>query len=250
MNAPNRDSLARAAFDSYAGLKSNIPVGDLDVAKIACLRYIAAEINAVPPANFGLLVKTDQGGKIPSDIVVWSDTMEHFDLLSDRETSPGIWEIVYAGWNSKGFITNGAWQWMPVAPYSPAPTQEPTQAPQPVQQPAPPAGPSADEQALINSIANALGQLGSILQDVLTHQASIESKVDAIAVQIGSTHSDVSDALAIARSIQSHTVATANEVHGVKDTVQNVGNTVGTVAAQLGPLFNLIAALKGSPIHI
>lgn len=52
--------------------------------------------------NWGFLKKTDQGDFIPSDIIVWNPSREHFDVLTD--TGPT--------WIADGVLTNPAWIWL------------------------------------------------------------------------------------------------------------------------------------------
>ncbi len=78
--------------------------------------------------SWGVLVKDDQGGKIPCDIIVWRPTLEHFDIM----TGTG------ACWIPRGRVDNPHWRWQavespqesapagPSEPSLPAPTSNET----------------------------------------------------------------------------------------------------------------------------
>ena len=99
---------------------------DRDAAKAVLLPYVVDALNkATRTTNWGVLVKTDQGNKVPNDIVCWKPTREIVDCLSDSG----------AMWDEKGVAPNPAWVWGPGTPVA-APTAE---------NPAPPAQPQPDE---------------------------------------------------------------------------------------------------------
>ena len=105
------------------------------------IRHLNVEDNG----NWGALQKTDQGNKIPADIIVWRPTREHFDIFTDIGA---IWRVV-------GVLSNPHWIWLQVEGPTPAP-------------PAPPA-PAVNLEPLFNAIAalNAkLKQLESKLSEI------------------------------------------------------------------------------------
>ncbi len=114
-------AIVQAVLDSHPEFATN---PDRDDAKSKVLPFVVNALNTADAATgWGVLVKTDQGDKIPGDIVVWRSTMQHFDVMTDTE----------AIWDEKGVVTNPAWVWR-----APGPTkQPPVDVPQPPTQPQP-----------------------------------------------------------------------------------------------------------------
>lgn len=75
---------------------------DPDPCKLRLLPIIIRTLNLQDGGNWGLLMKTDQGNKIPADIIVWRPTMEHIDILNDGGPM----------WDPKGVIGNAKWIWL------------------------------------------------------------------------------------------------------------------------------------------
>jgi hypothetical protein len=123
MSAPNRfaviNSICAAHPEAFEG-----PPETHDARRLKLLReHIIPTINLLDGGRWGLLRKNDRGGHIPPDVIVWKDTLEHFDVLSPTG----------AMWNAHGPI-RASWAWEPVfsvVPPAPAnpPTTEPTPAP-------------------------------------------------------------------------------------------------------------------------
>lgn len=106
-----------------------------DDARRANLFAIARQLNARGDCCWGVLVKTDQGNKIPADILVWRPTLEHFDVMSGSNP-PGA--PVNPTWDPKGIVPNGRWMWqaapdgsLPDPPQS-APPPSPSGSPAPI----------------------------------------------------------------------------------------------------------------------
>jgi len=60
-----------------------------DAARLVLLRgVIIPALNRLDGGAWGYLTKTDQGGKVPCDVMVWRDTLEVFDCLTG---SGGCW---------------------------------------------------------------------------------------------------------------------------------------------------------------
>lgn len=68
------------------------------------LTTLIPELNKIDDNKWGALRKDDQGGKIPCDIIVWKDTLEHFDIFTRTGGS----------WQPRGVVTNVNWHWMEV----------------------------------------------------------------------------------------------------------------------------------------
>lgn len=115
MNAPDRTK-------QVAEILSTLPVfpkTEQDIGRRANLYTIVRRLNAIEPSpEWGVLTKTDQGGKIPGDIIVWRSTLEHFDVITG-DGKPY--------WKADGIVPSTKWSWTPVdgAPL-PAPPTDPT----------------------------------------------------------------------------------------------------------------------------
>lgn len=94
----------------------------VDDRKRALLPVIVRELNVQDGGRWGLLTKTDQGGKVPADVIVWRPTLEHFDVLTDRGPM----------WGPHGPVQNPAWLWTAVTgspePRPPGPSDPPAPA--------------------------------------------------------------------------------------------------------------------------
>ncbi len=100
---PDRTLEVAAAVGDNPDLLDGTAAGALELIKYI-VRYLN-RVNAGDGNNWGLLRKDDQGGKIPTDIIVWKPTLEHIDVLS----SAGV-----AQWISQGIVTNSNWHWQQV----------------------------------------------------------------------------------------------------------------------------------------
>lgn len=93
------------------------------------LKVIVAELNKIDGGKWGFLKKNDQGGKIPTDIICWKDTMEIFDVLLGTTGGPS--------WDAKGIVDNPNWVWEPYVPPTPKPNPNPEPEPGPIPIPIP-----------------------------------------------------------------------------------------------------------------
>lgn len=132
----------------------------VDDRKRALLPIIVRELNVQDGGRWGLLTKTDQGGKVPADVIVWRPTLEHFDVLTDRGPM----------WGPHGPVSNPAWVWTAV-----------TGSPEPPSGPADPPVPSADLTPLLarlDALERAVQALSStvppLAQQVGAHGAELE----------------------------------------------------------------------------
>jgi hypothetical protein len=107
MSAPNRKADVKAAF---AGL-TIVPETESDEGRRANLYAVGRYLNTLDNGQWGVLVKTDQGGKVPADILVWKDTREHFDVI----TGAG-----HPTWIEHGVLPKAAWVWKAIPAAAPA----------------------------------------------------------------------------------------------------------------------------------
>jgi len=115
-----------------------------DARRLTFLREILIPtLNRTDGGKWGLLKKTNQGDRIPCDVLVWRDTREHFDVLTG----------VGATWLAFGVLVNPAWVWEPAIPDLP-----------PIVVPTPPAPPSAsiDPSAILAALARVNGALTAV----------------------------------------------------------------------------------------
>jgi len=139
MNAPDRSQTVREITLGEASL----PFASEDARRGFLLNTLIPRLKQADHGGWGWLVKTDQGNKIPADIIVWRETMEHFDVLTD---SGPMWE-------AKGIVTNPKWKVGPIDS-SPLPPTPPT-IPVPIPDPTPDPGTTFDQIiAQLNNIAD------------------------------------------------------------------------------------------------
>ena len=121
----SRQSVVQGALDSRPEWKT---IFDRDEAKAAVLPYVVAALNKFDQTkDWGILIKTDHGNKVPNDVVVWKPTMRHIDVL------PG--EGFKAIWDDKGIVGNPAWVWAAPGPVGDDPVVVQPPTPQPDDQP-------------------------------------------------------------------------------------------------------------------
>jgi hypothetical protein len=113
MNAPNRAAEVKAAFATLGlPIVAKTPT---DEGRRENLFRIVKALNQRDNGAWGVLVKTDQGGKIPGDVIVWWPSMEHFDVILGAGGP---------GWLEHGVVPSDKWIWRKVdaeAPSAPPP---------------------------------------------------------------------------------------------------------------------------------
>ena len=111
MNAPNRSNEIRTLCAQHPEAFGP-PADTNDARRLVLLQTVIIPfLNQIDDGRWGVLVKTNQGGKIPCDIIAWKETLEIFDVM----TGTG------ASWIPVGRSTDPAWQWEAVGAPSPAP---------------------------------------------------------------------------------------------------------------------------------
>ena len=155
------EAIVRAVVDAHPEFLTPI---DRDEAKAALLPHVVRAMNlANRTTDWGVLVKTNQGNKIPNDIICWRPTREIVDVLSDNG----------AMWDPKGTAPDPAWIWQAVPPESvggfPAPVIPPAQGPSPTQ---------ADINAIVSAIVN--GVVLRLLPVINDHAQIIEDQNERI----------------------------------------------------------------------
>ncbi len=124
MNAPNR-SVEVADIINAIGPK---PETESDEGRRGNTFEVVRRLNVIDGGFWGVLLKTDEGNKVPADVIVWRPTMEHFDIQKGGSGAPT--------WGPIGVVKNTAWLWQEVEGY-PAPIPTPTPIPVPSPSPAP-----------------------------------------------------------------------------------------------------------------
>jgi hypothetical protein len=105
MNAPNRRTWVSQIWVSHP--PSNLVSGSFpndDVRREYLLGILLPELNKLEfpstGAKWGYLIKTERDPDfVPSDIICWPDTREHFDVLTDSGST----------WIDDGVMTNPEW---------------------------------------------------------------------------------------------------------------------------------------------
>lgn len=137
MTAPNRASEVGIIANAHAelfnhGKDANGTIVDVDAYEAGrreLTARIATELNREDGGRWGMLQKTDQGNKIPSDVLMWLETMEGFDVLAGNPDR--------AAWQPFGVNSNPAWIWIPPSVVWSSPGEPPVPVPTPA--PLPPA---------------------------------------------------------------------------------------------------------------
>lgn len=148
MSAPNRKAEVEKAF---AGLTIH-PKTEADEGRRANLYAVGRYLNTLDAGQWGCLVKTDQGNKIPADILVWKPTREHFDVITG-DGGPT--------WIAYGTVPQPEWVWRAI-PDGPAPE--------------PPGTPIPDDQNLHKQLV-ALAEFDAALAQQV---AGLEARVKAL----------------------------------------------------------------------
>lgn len=131
MQAPDRSDRIPVIIAFHVGLFAQGEDGRRELCNIIC-----RALNTTDGGNWGRLVKKDRNPwGYPADIIVWKDTREHFDVLTD--TGPM--------WRAHGPMENPQWEWFAV-PGDPVPVPVPQPPTPPVTPPTPqpPPPPSSD----------------------------------------------------------------------------------------------------------
>lgn len=164
MSAPNRREFIANLFSS--GAITALPETDADDGRRSNLYRIIAALNVADGGQWGCLVKTDQGGKVPADIIVWRSTMEHFDILAGGGGGPV--------WKESGIVPNDTWIWkavggvdVPNGPETPNTPETPNNGT---------VVPAADfVAAVLSFIEDARAKLGVMHQDILATKSAVEA---------------------------------------------------------------------------
>lgn len=135
---------------------------------------------------------------------------------------------------------------IPVGPVNHLGAPVSPQAPQPPAQP--PVPPLADNREISEKLDRVVDLLGSVVGVI----AQMAGAVDGIArtqqeqgIVMGNTAANVAEALTIARTIHETTTHQAGEAERASTNIHETAVRVGEVVSDLGPLLNLLAALKG-----
>lgn len=118
MSMPNRFDEVKSLADQHP--EAFPPGADNDPARLNFLTTIVIPfLNVMDNGDWGLLTKTDQGGRVPVDIIMWRDSREFVDCLTG---TGAMWQIFAPA--------PPEWVWTPVGDPTP-PTPEPPPTPPP-----------------------------------------------------------------------------------------------------------------------
>lgn len=140
----NRKAIIEAVLALFED-QITAPANDVDDIGRRLLPHFIEAMPIEERANWGVLEKrTSNPYSVPYDILVWKPTLEHFDVLTSSEVSPGIRKL-RATWGAVGVLPKTTWHWCdwratqtPIVPLPKAGTPEldpgtpPTDPPPPV----------------------------------------------------------------------------------------------------------------------
>ena len=141
-----------------------------DEGRRANLYAIVRGLTSQGDCCWGVLVKTDQGNKIPGDVIVWRPTMEHFDVITG-DGGPF--------WEAHGAVSNPAWIWQAVPggePSTPAPPSQP-----PVVVVPPPSPAACDVSQLSSRLDACLMKMDALSRDLAKHEEESAKTRSAVA---------------------------------------------------------------------
>lgn len=183
MAAPNRGSVVREVVERYAPL-AIVPLAEVEDRRRSFLLAFIDAMPAAERAEWGLLVKTERNPPfIPSDILVWRPTMEHVDVLTDKDLGNGNGQI-RPTWINNGVIgvapgtekKKGVWIWrsaadsgVPRLPIDPPTPPEPPPIP-----PTPPTPGDDVGQQLVVGVQQLVAALTGLREDFQQLVAAIE----------------------------------------------------------------------------
>lgn len=107
MEAPNRSQAVAEIWNKFppVGLVKNddddmvFPHDDARRAYLMLVMLPQLNLSEGPNnGKWGYLIKTEQGNKIPADIAVWKDTLDHFDILTDKGPTWGEHGKIQPSW--------------------------------------------------------------------------------------------------------------------------------------------------------
>lgn len=189
---------------------------DRDAAKAALLPYVVAALNGpTVPGNWGVLVKTDQGGKVPNDIVCWRQTREIVDVLTDTG----------ALWDYKGVAPNDAWIWMAAAPVAPPIVTPPTPNPDPS---------PADIEAVVQAVASGVGrELLPVLGNIYDQNERLYAQNERILANLTAQNLEILRRLAGAQpSLPEPGPTPDGGLHLTPEAVGRIADVAGSVFAR------------------
>jgi hypothetical protein len=120
--------------------------------------------------KWGVLVKTDRNNKIPCDVIVWSDTGEHFDIM---DSQGGMWD-------PHGPISvngAGAWFWAPRSAVDPNGEERSLQDP-PFDAPAEPGGGTGGGRSSAVDLAPLVAKVDALAADVVALRGLVQELLD------------------------------------------------------------------------
>jgi len=170
MNAPDRSATVRAF---YAAHPEHFTAERHDENRRRSLPALIAHLEATHPTDrgkWGVLVKTDRNNKIPCDVIVWSDTGEHFDVM---DSQGGMWD-------PHGPISvngAGAWFWAPPSVVDPNGEERSRQDP-PFDAPGEPGGAAGGGEAATVDLAPLVAKVDALAADVAALQGLLQQLLD------------------------------------------------------------------------
>jgi len=105
MDAPDRAAMVSDIWNRFPPRLVLFPNGetkfpDDDARRAYLMLVLIPKLNEreVIPGEWGYLIKSDDGDRIPADIIVWKDTLDHFDVLTDKGPTWGPHGKIKSSW--------------------------------------------------------------------------------------------------------------------------------------------------------
>ena len=174
MNAPHRAAEVNAIVTQHANLFGT------DDSRRGILYYVCTDLNRIFGDQWGVLEKRDQGGFIPSDIIMWADTREVIDVLGGGPDR--------AIWLHKGVPDNAQWVWKHPDAVKPAEASNPLPSPSPSPPPAP--DPPIEVDPNVALVVEELRLLREPLQQIVENLAFIGVELQELREQLDAQHKD------------------------------------------------------------
>jgi len=125
MDIPNRSSEVAAIVEAHPEVFVQGEHFD-DNRRTFLKAVVIPRLNQIDGGRWGYMVKTDEGDKVPCDIIMWRDTRHIVDVFAGDVNSPDHG----ATWDPYPNPPTAAWVWTPVdAAAQPIPGPTPTPSP-------------------------------------------------------------------------------------------------------------------------
>lgn len=115
MSAPDRSQWVK----NITEIQASLPFPSEEARREFLLTSLIPALNRMETlGEWGYLVKLDKGNHIPADVIVWKETLEHFDVLTDKGPMWKAHGPIRSSWR---FGQSGVNPPAPPVPHTPTP---------------------------------------------------------------------------------------------------------------------------------